>query len=74
MIVNVLQEVTHTALPGITTDEEDGSPATVTTTVIEMPFTVIQSFQTMIATNQAQIMVNNIIIQNGLTTNQVSLC
>ncbi|RUS69693.1 hypothetical protein EGW08_022546 [Elysia chlorotica] len=71
-VATTIEEVTHTALPGITTDEEDGSPATVTTTVIEMPFTVIQSFQAMIAANQAQIMVNNIVIQNGLTTNQTN--
>ena len=63
--------MTYTGLHGTTTDEPNGEACTVTTTIVELPHTVIQSFQTLIASNQAQIQVNNMIIQNGLTTNQV---
>jgi len=71
-LATAIEEVTHTGLPGPTTDGPDGSPCTVVTTIVELPLTVVQSFQNMVAANQAQIQVNNMVIQNGLTTNQTN--
>merc|ERR1711963_433279 len=71
-LATAIDEVTHTGLPGTTTDEPNGEPCKVTSTIIELPYTVIQSFQTLVASSQAQIQVNNMIIQNGLTTNQTN--
>ena len=72
-LATTVEEVTHTGLPGPTTDLPDGSPCTVTQTVIELPQSVTQSFQAMVSSAKSQIQINQTIIQNGLTTNQVCL-
>lgn len=47
----------------------DGKPVEVSTTVLALPTTT--PIQNMIITGQIQTSVNGIVVQNGLTTNQV---
>lgn len=44
------------------------------TTVIELPLPMVQTLQTMITTSQSQCNIGNVLVQNGLTTNQVRPC
>lgn len=65
------QEQVQEALHGPTTDLPSGVAGEVKTTVIELPVAMLQTLQTMITTSQSQCNIGNILVQNGLTTNQV---
>lgn len=67
-----LQEKSQKALPGATTDVANGDPGEVWTTVIELPTAMVNSLQTMITSSQPQCTMGNVLVQNGLTTNQVT--
>ncbi|KAJ8297437.1 hypothetical protein KUTeg_023968 [Tegillarca granosa] len=62
--------ITWTALHGETTDEEDGSPATVTFETMDLPVNTV--IQTMTQTGLSHSCINNVVIQNGVTTNQTN--
>ena len=57
------------ALPGVYTDNDDGSQADVDFTYMDLPVTPI--LQTMITTLNSHSTINDVIVQNGVTTNQV---
>ena len=68
--VIVLQRVTYEADHGETTDEADGSPAKISFDVMDLPVQAI--LQTMIQTGLSHSMINDVVIQNGVTTNQTN--
>jgi hypothetical protein len=59
--------------PGVTTDLSNGEPGDVSIPVIEVPSETLAIINTMVATNQPTCTINNVAIQNGLTTNQVNI-
>lgn len=65
----LLQTITYTAEHGETTDNNDGSPAQVTFEFMSLPVQPI--LQTMAQTGLSHSCINEVIIQNGVTTNQV---
>lgn len=65
-----VKTVTWTALHGETTDEEDGTPATVTYETMDLPVNTV--IQTMTQTGLSHSCINNVVIQNGVTTNQTN--
>ena len=65
-----LQRVLYEADHGETTDEDDGSPATVSFDVMDLPVHTI--LQTMNQTGLSHSMLNDVVIQNGVTTNQTN--
>ena len=65
-VKRVLYEADH----GETTDEDDGSPATVSFDVMDLPVHTI--LQTMNQTGLSHSMLNDVVIQNGVTTNQTN--
>lgn len=67
-----IEERKQKCLPGPTTDLPDGSQVEVTTTVVELPPAMVQSLQAMIAGTQPHCTIGNILVQNGLTTNQTN--
>ncbi|XP_071125785.1 UDP-N-acetylglucosamine--peptide N-acetylglucosaminyltransferase 110 kDa subunit-like isoform X1 [Mytilus edulis] len=65
-----VKRVIYEAEHGETTDEDDGSPAKVAFEIMDLP---VQSIlQTMIQTGLSHSMINDIVIQNGVTTNQTN--
>ena len=63
--------VTQHALHGTTTDDESGQPAVVKTEYAILPQTAIQSMVAMVQQGLSHISIDEIVIQNGLTTSQV---
>ena len=59
--------------PGTTTDLSNGEPADVAIPIIEVQPEVLSVINNMVATNQPTCSINNVVIQNGLTTNQVTI-
>ena len=59
------------ALPGTTTDLPNGEAGEVRNTVIELPVSMVQTLQAMVTNSQPQCNIANVLVQNGLTTNQV---
>lgn len=64
-----VQTITYTAAHGETTDNNDGSPGQVTFEVMSLPVQPI--LQTMAQTGLSHSCINDVVIQNGVTTNQV---
>lgn len=69
--LSFFQVQTQKALPGATTDLPNGDQPEVRTEVIELPSSMAQAVQTMVSNSQAQTALGNVIVQSGLTTNQV---
>ena len=59
------------AAKGHTVDDENGKQAEITAPVIELPVTTVVA--NMIQTGQPTTNINGVILQNGLTTTQVSI-
>ena len=59
-----------TCAPGSTTDLEDGSPGTASFEMMNLPVAAILT--QMVQTGLAHVSVNEVVIQNGVTTQQVS--
>ena len=70
-MVLIHQEKTVKALPGTTTDLPNGEAGEVQNTVIELPVSMVQTLQAMVTNSQPQCNIANVLVQNGLTTNQV---
>lgn len=65
-----LKTITYTAAHGETTDNNDGSPGQVTFEVMSLPVQPI--LQTMAQTGLSHSCINDVVIQNGVTTNQTN--
>ena len=63
--------MTLTCAAGSTTDLEDGSPGTASFQVMNLPVAAILT--QMIQTGLAHVSVNDVVIQNGVTTQQVCI-
>nr|KAG5711679.1 hypothetical protein BaRGS_016861 [Batillaria attramentaria] len=66
-----IEEKTQKSLPGLRSDRQDGELET-QTTVVELPPAMIQTLQAMVTSSQAQCTIGNVLVQNGLTTNQTN--
>ncbi|KAK7503825.1 hypothetical protein BaRGS_00004948 [Batillaria attramentaria] len=69
--VDLDAEKTQKSLPGLRSDRQDGELET-QTTVVELPPAMIQTLQAMVTSSQAQCTIGNVLVQNGLTTNQTN--
>ena len=58
----------------ISNDMGSGEPAEIAIPVIEVQPEVLTAINSMIQSNQPTCLINNVTVQNGLTTNQVSAC
>uniref|UniRef100_A0A646QCL5 protein O-GlcNAc transferase n=1 Tax=Hemiscolopendra marginata TaxID=943146 RepID=A0A646QCL5_9MYRI len=65
-----VKKICEMVIPTTSADGKPLQPVEVATTVIELPTTT--PIQTMISTGQIQTSVNGIVVQNGLTTNQIN--
>lgn len=66
------QEVVQQVLPGATVTAPDGSLMSMTTTILEVPKTVVTALNTMMQSSQPQTAVKgDVVVMNGLTTSQV---
>ena len=70
-LCHCLQEQVHSALPSPVTDTVEGEPGQMKTTVIELPASMVQTLHTMVTGNLPQCKIDSVLVQNGLTTNQV---
>ena len=61
------------AAPGAYADQANGEPGELHTTVIDLSVSYVQVLQTMITSSQAQCSIGNLVVYNGLTTQQVSV-
>ncbi|XP_041359441.1 UDP-N-acetylglucosamine--peptide N-acetylglucosaminyltransferase 110 kDa subunit-like [Gigantopelta aegis] len=67
-----IQLVTQQALHGTTTDDESGQAAVVKTEYAILPHPAIQSMVTMVQQGLPHISIDEIVVQNGLTTSQTN--
>ncbi|XP_046372037.1 UDP-N-acetylglucosamine--peptide N-acetylglucosaminyltransferase 110 kDa subunit-like isoform X1 [Haliotis rufescens] len=72
-IATSFKKVVQQVLPGATVTAPDGSLMSMTTTILEVPKTVVTALNTMMQSSQPQTAVKgDVVVMNGLTTSQTS--